>query len=459
MPNDINKLTTKTFNYPVKMRWTWGASLLPLLISYWLLFCYLKIWQWHLPIFILASMLGSALSGLCLYLLLTFRHTVTLLLVDEILIHKRFLQTRTINYGSDIFYARTKPSLTLITPKGELKIDKKLAGYQELSTILQTRRPNLFTPRMPLPWVVWGNRDELVGLLFATFLLLFIGVASIFAALAGESYGVLLVSLMFLGVAGSVVFAILQCPLNYTLSAAKIVVHTLLKTSVYQVASLELFYRDTSTLKTKGSTQTLHRVCITFKDGPDLEIRQDNISYPFDEFYAIFKAHYAPHVADALPWVKKRKKIPYHHLATGSVNKFEWYFTGQSAVEVASIEDICDWLRGCKYESDKVLFTKSDYWQHPLEFEKLRQGDCEDHALWAWRKLVGLGLEAEYVLGHWQEGFHAWVMFEKEGELYIFETTRKLSNIMIPALKIKDQYQPKYGVDHNFVTYRYWTKF
>src|SRR5205085_1473130 len=67
---------------------------------------------------------------------------------------------------------------------------------------------------------------------------------------------------------------------------------------------------------------------------------------------------------------------------------FAWYFEGQSAVTVGSVDDVCEWLLECEYVHDPELFHEPDFWQHPRTFERLRKGDCEDHALWAWRKLV-----------------------------------------------------------------------
>src|SRR5690348_3236184 len=46
----------------------------------------------------------------------------------------------------------------------------------------------------------------------------------------------------------------------------------------------------------------------------------------------------------------------------------------------------------CEYVRDPV--HERDFWQHPKTFEQLRKGDCEDHALWAWRKLTELGISA-----------------------------------------------------------------
>ena len=74
---------------------------------------------------------------------------------------------------------------------------------------------------------------------------------------------------------------------------------------------------------------------------------------------------------------------------------------------VKSLQEICEWLVGCDYADDEAFFNEPDFWQHPVMFEQTRKGDCEDHALWAWRKLVELGFEAELVRGHYFDGRNA----------------------------------------------------
>jgi hypothetical protein len=59
-----------------------------------------------------------------------------------------------------------------------------------------------------------------------------------------------------------------------------------------------------------------------------------------------------------------------------------------------------------------VLFGEADFWQHPSTFERLRTGDCEDFAVWAWRKLIELGYDVDLVAGgvfgtaSWTAGTH-----------------------------------------------------
>jgi predicted transglutaminase-like cysteine proteinase len=41
-------------------------------------------------------------------------------------------------------------------------------------------------------------------------------------------------------------------------------------------------------------------------------------------------------------------------------------------------------------------FNRSHEREHPGAFERRRRGDCEDFALWAWRKLAEVGVDAEF---------------------------------------------------------------
>lgn len=140
----------------------------------------------------------------------------------------------------------------------------------------------------------------------------------------------------------------------------------------------------------------------------------------------------------------------------GSRKPFSWYFEGQSTVAVSDVGSICDWLAGCQYVHDSELFREPDYWQHPLTFEQLRKGDCEDYALWAWRKIVELGFPADLYVGQWRHdgrglGFHAWVVFEEDGRRFLLEPVIKDSKRAVrPLDEVRANYVPHYSVDVNF---------
>jgi hypothetical protein len=157
------------------------------------------------------------------------------------------------------------------------------------------------------------------------------------------------------------------------------------------------------------------------------------------------------------PWERLSTRISYVAIAVGSRRDFAWYFEGESSVTVRSLEDIQRWLRRCGYASDMHLFQESDFWQHPRTFEHLRRGDCEDFSLWAWRKLVELGYDADLVVGRvrpkgeadpagpWEQ--HAWIVFRQGGETYVYEPVdRNKSRAVQPLTAVRDQYIPEFGV-------------
>src|SRR5262245_32721587 len=101
-------------------------------------------------------------------------------------------------------------------------------------------------------------------------------------------------------------------------------------------------------------------------------------------------------------WDRVPMRVPASVFGGGSRRPFADYFEGESRVAVQTVDDIVDWLQGCQYISDAELFHERDYWQHPGAFEELRRGDCEDFALWTWRKLGEIGIDAEFYVGRVQ---------------------------------------------------------
>ena len=152
-------------------------------------------------------------------------------------------------------------------------------------------------------------------------------------------------------------------------------------------------------------------------------------------------------------WARWEYGVPPTAFGRGSRHDFAWYFEGESAVRVASIGEIQDWLLGCQYANDTALFHEPDFWQHPCTFEELRRGDCEDHAIWAWRKLVELGMDADLVSGtvrHDDGGRvgHVWVVLRDGGTTFVLECVAKSSELMLrPLAEVRDQYRPEFGVD------------
>lgn len=136
----------------------------------------------------------------------------------------------------------------------------------------------------------------------------------------------------------------------------------------------------------------------------------------------------------------------------GARHGFEWVFEGSSVVDVSSLDDILAWLRECRYESDRSLFQEADFWQHPRTFEQLRRGDCEDFALWAWRKLVELGLDAQLVVGRCippqrDNSRHAWILFRDGEHEFLFEPVlRDPERAVRPLGTVRSAYIPELGV-------------
>jgi hypothetical protein len=139
--------------------------------------------------------------------------------------------------------------------------------------------------------------------------------------------------------------------------------------------------------------------------------------------------------------------------------QFAQYFEGESTVRVRSLDDIVAWLLDCEYVTDAELFHEPDLWQHPSAFEQLRRGDCEDFALWAWRKLAEIGIDAEFYVGRvccgdasadWQ---HAWVVYRVNGTDYFFEPAARSRAQMIRLLAdVMDDYVPHFAVDRRLRT-------
>jgi hypothetical protein len=157
-------------------------------------------------------------------------------------------------------------------------------------------------------------------------------------------------------------------------------------------------------------------------------------------------------------WGRSGYGVPPGAFGSGHQHDFSWYFEGESAVSVESVEDVQTWLLTCEYVNDQALFNEPDFWQHPRTFEQLRRGDCEDHALWAWRKLVELGLDADLVSGSVLQrdgeapdrGAHVWVVLRQEGQTFLFETVAKAKDRMLQPLDAhRARYRPEFGVDRN----------
>jgi hypothetical protein len=158
---------------------------------------------------------------------------------------------------------------------------------------------------------------------------------------------------------------------------------------------------------------------------------------------------------------KKAAPVSYRRFGAGSRYGFDWYLDRESQVDVRSIRGICEWLVSCQYVRDLELFDHPDLWQHPVDFETLRKGDCEDHSLWAWRKCHDLGIEAEFVVGKIYQGngvwnAHTWIVIRNGRNLHLVETTAKrMDQFFVTSDKTRRLYRPVYGIDTKLRSFVY----
>ena len=91
---------------------------------------------------------------------------------------------------------------------------------------------------------------------------------------------------------------------------------------------------------------------------------------------------------------------------------------------------------------------------------ELRRGDCEDFALWAWRKLAEVGIDAEFYVGRVicedrpeRDRQHAWVVYRLDGTAFLFEPAAQIPSQMIrPLTDAMGEYVPHFAVNHRFDT-------
>lgn len=132
------------------------------------------------------------------------------------------------------------------------------------------------------------------------------------------------------------------------------------------------------------------------------------------------------------------------------------YVSQPLTIHCNTLQDIRQFLRGCRAVSDKELFGKEDYWQPPEEFEKRKAGDCEDFSLWTWRQLLALGVDARIVFGrHGRFGIgHAWVEYVQNDTWYLLEPQFRIVGDVMPRLSTL-RYEPKFSVSWDGEKLRY----
>lgn len=125
----------------------------------------------------------------------------------------------------------------------------------------------------------------------------------------------------------------------------------------------------------------------------------------------------------------------------------EDYLRARLAAPLGSLEEIIAFLGGCRYVKDREVFGRDEVWMHPEDFERTREGDCEDHALWAWVRLAGLGLDARFTAGLHEGGGHAWVTLYRPPGIAVCETTGRKSGRYLYEAGEAGAYEPVWSVD------------
>lgn len=151
------------------------------------------------------------------------------------------------------------------------------------------------------------------------------------------------------------------------------------------------------------------------------------------------------------PWHRLDVVPPLRAFGPGA-GDFGDYLARESRVQATTPRDVAAWLQGCRYADDLHLLDEADHWLHPVTFEVLRAGDCEDFSLWAWRKLVDARVDAIFVVGMRRipdtpQGRHAWVTYRDErGEFLLDGVERTLMRAIRPLEEVRAHYEPQVGV-------------
>lgn len=119
-------------------------------------------------------------------------------------------------------------------------------------------------------------------------------------------------------------------------------------------------------------------------------------------------------------WIGQRRQ----RAVLGNTLPWNRYFNCPLTVRPQTLAEMESFLYNCRYLSDLETRNRTDFWEPPDVFERRKTGDCEDHAIWAWRHLHELGYRARLVLGN-SDGYHAWVHIFKNRRVYLFEPTQK----------------------------------
>lgn len=356
--------------------------------------------------------------------------------------------------------------ITVVARNGRFRIDRNIHNHITLIRDLRQHIPNIQHQKEkwitdPLPRQIPGKHSTYAQLTF--FVFFFIGGAALFLFGLVEPgewlqtiFGIL-IGLFFAALALLMIHEILWVlPLYIRFEAHQIIIRHIIGQKLYDPADMDSVH--ISTILTGKQQLPAYLLKIHFKSSEklQLEIREAWFTEHVFQIMDLIIQHY-----NVEPVYKKRPQMIRHHqFANGSKKPFPTYFERESAVPVASLSEIEQWLRSCIYLRDHVQFGETDVWIHPVDFEQIRKGDCEDHALWAWRKLTDLNYTAEFVVGYIQnhfgdDGYHAWVTFAENGRSYLMESTAKNGQMVYPLESQTQKYRPLFSIDQNFKTYQF----
>ena len=154
-------------------------------------------------------------------------------------------------------------------------------------------------------------------------------------------------------------------------------------------------------------------------------------------------------------WTSIDYHLPLSVFGSACMEQFQTWFDGKLVQEITSINAMCDYMIGCRHVPDIKQHNQRDVWMHPVDFERLKKGDCEDFSLWAWRRLSAMGYETEFMTGAVAKDGdlfgHAWLVYHDDGIPYLLETSGYSHETMVrPLAEVKHDYFPRASVDQSF---------
>ncbi|NJN54134.1 MAG: hypothetical protein HC804_04875 [Anaerolineae bacterium] len=377
-----------------------------------------------------------------------------------------FRHTHTIPFESITAVKQNRLFLVIQTSNGRHLIERSIEQSTHLLAELHRRAPALRRASVtaiidPLPRRLSGKPSQfLFG--FGLFLMLVLFGMGMAVNVLPDSHSLQRIATLLFSLLSFLIGLLLlyltlfDFPWRVTFAADQITMRHLLRQQQFAVANLQDAQVKRHMITHKGVTRPSYTLALTFAHGRTLSIQQDAVQQSLLEFLPVLEHHYGIKPVHH----RQPQLVPFRRFGTGSLNEFPWYFERTSTVQPATVDELCQWLQACRYISDHEQFNNRDHWLHPVEFESSRQGDCEDHALWAWRKLVELGLPAEFVVGQakWTPDqpteAHAWVTYQQDGRTFLLEATAK-SNLVQPLESTVSRYHPWYSIDQDFQTYQH----